>query len=332
MPDSLMQTVPALPLQPEDRSGIHIKKHKPQSGPVPGRMSADGSTMDSNGREQRYLIALDLDGTSVRYEPRLEMDPVVIDFLQSRANAEVRWVMNSDRFTDDMEDIASLLDSDARPAALLSCQRFIHLRDGNSGYLPVSAWNREQMQLHSRLWKQLRPFFSQWRDHIQRNFTVQHMVANDLVFACLVPRDETEALREVIRGFIAPWPEAQLSGNHEWSFILHASFSKGRLIRHCADLLGVESQRVICVGDGINDLTMLDGSVTTMVGCPANASREVKRAVAAAGGIVARAAEGRGTVAVLRHYLDRTAGFDQPPGTSAAAPHTACADSDFPAI
>lgn len=288
--------------------------------------------MDIDGCKERYLVALDLDGTSVRYEPRLEMDPDVMDFLQTRAGADVFWVMNSDRFTDDMEDIASLLDPDVRPAALLSCQRFIHLRDGDGGYLPVSVWNRQQMQLHSRLWKQLMPSFSHWCDHLQHNFTVQHLAANDVVFACLVPRDETEALREVLRGFIAPWPEAQLSGNHEWSFILHAAFSKGRLIRHCADLLGVDLQRTICVGDGFNDLTMLDGSVTGLVGCPANASGEVKRAVAAAGGIVARAVEGSGTVEVLRHYLDRPAGFDRPHGGGTAGRHPASTAPDFPAI
>ncbi len=49
--------------------------------------------------------------------------------------------MNSDRYTDTMADIASLLPAEQKPLALLSCQRFIHLRDGDDTYLPVEAWN-----------------------------------------------------------------------------------------------------------------------------------------------------------------------------------------------
>ncbi len=44
--------------------------------------------------------------------------------------------------------------------------------------------------------------------------------------------------------------------------------------------------RLIAIGDGINDITMLNGGVTKCVGCPANAAPEVIQAVRKAGGIV----------------------------------------------
>ncbi len=251
----------------------------------------------------QYLVALDLDGTSVRYDPRLEMDPAVVDCLRKLRTKGVAWVMNSDRYTDDMVDIAGLLEPDDRPSAILSCQRFILMRDREDGYTPLSAWNKQQMLLHAELWKSISPYFSEWRSRIERTFSVVNSVINDIVFAFLVPAEQTEDLRTMLRSFIKPWPNAQLSGNHEWSFVLHTRFSKGRLLSACAEHLGIRQDMIISVGDGINDISMLNGSVTKKVGCPSNASPEVAAAVEAAGGLVAQSAAGSGTIEVIRHYL-----------------------------
>jgi HAD superfamily hydrolase (TIGR01484 family) len=250
-----------------------------------------------------YLIALDLDGTSVRYEPRLEMDPDLMQYIASLQSRGIAWVMNSDRYTDTMVDIAQMLSPDQMPAALLSCQRFIHIMNGERTYLPLHTWNKEQMLLHKELWEKISSHFKAWQKKIEQEFTPIECVVNDLVFACMAPPEQTPELRERIRGFIAPWPDAQVSGNHDWSFILHAAFSKGKVLGKCAELLGVPKGNIIAVGDGVNDITMLDGSVTPLVGCPANASREVIAAVRAAGGVVAEAASAAGTLHILKYYL-----------------------------
>lgn len=251
------------------------------------------------------LIALDLDGTSVVYEPRLEMDGCLAAYLASVRRSGVAWVMNSDRYTDTMADIAGMLPPEQQPAGLLSCQRYIHLLDGDRAYRGVESWNREQNAAHSALWKRISPLFPDWRAQVEARFTVREAVVNDLVFAYMIEPVRTPELRRLMERFIAPFPDAQVSGNHDWTFILHASFSKGRILKKCGDLLGIAPERIIAVGDGINDISMLDGSVTPHVGCPANASAEVIAAVRAAGGIVAAQPEAAGTIQVVRHYLER---------------------------
>ncbi len=253
--------------------------------------------------DEQLLIALDLDGTSVRYEPRLEMDPVLINYLHSLRSRGIRWVMNSDRYTDTMVGIAGLLGPEEKPAAILSCQRFIHLLNGNNTYLPEQAWNTEQLQHHTQLWDSILPYFHRWSLEIEQQFTVLDSVANDLVFAYMVTAEQTPRLRELMRTFITPWPDAQVSGNQEWTFILHAAFSKGSVLEKCAELMGIDQQHIIAVGDGINDLSMLDGSVTPQVGCPANASPEVIKAVTNAGGMVADSEGPAGTLQVIKQYM-----------------------------
>jgi hydroxymethylpyrimidine pyrophosphatase-like HAD family hydrolase len=253
----------------------------------------------------KILIALDLDGTSVVYSPKLEMEADLVAYLASVRDSGVAWVMNSDRFTGTMAEIAALLPAALKPAGLLSCQRFIHLLDGDEAYLPVESWNREQIQLHSLLWDAIKPFFPQWRTQVESRFRILESVVNDMVFAFMVAPGQTPELRLLMRQFISGWPDAQVSGNHDWTFILHAAFSKARVLKKGAELLGIAPDHVIAVGDGINDISMLDGSVTRMVGCPANASPEVQQTVRAAGGVVAVSEEAAGTLEVIKHYLGR---------------------------
>lgn len=252
-----------------------------------------------------YLIALDLDGTALRYEPVLEMEPELINYIAALRQAGVGWVMNSDRFTETMNDIAMMLDSVQKPLALLSCQRFIHILDGNAAYTPLSSWNKEQMQKHKKLWDSMAPDFDNWADIIENRFRVVDRVINDIVFAYMVEGDRTYELRSLMGDFISGYPDAQVSGNHDWSFILHTAFSKRGVLLKCADELGVKKENIITVGDGLNDITMLDGSVSGMTGCPSNASCEVKKAVADAGGYVADEPDAQGTLKVIQYFIEK---------------------------
>jgi hydroxymethylpyrimidine pyrophosphatase-like HAD family hydrolase len=254
-------------------------------------------------QQNRFLIALDLDGTSVTYTPRLEMDADLMQYLASVRDMGIVWIMNSDRYTDTMADIASLLPEKKKPKALLSCQRFIHLLNGDESYVPVQEWNLQQIKMHELLWNKISSHFPQWRSRVELQFPILDCVVNELVFAYRVTTDQTPDLRRVMKQFITPWPDAQISGNQEWTFILHASFSKAKVLKKCAELLGFDADHIIAIGDGINDITMLNGAVTQFVGCPANASPEVIEAVKQAGGIVSDAQEAEGTLDILRKFL-----------------------------
>ncbi len=271
----------------------HIAEEKPQK------------SIHDMHKNTEFLIALDLDGTSVIYEPGLAMHPGLTAYLASLRDSGIAWVMNSDRYTSTMAEIAGLLPPEQKPAGLLSCQRFIHLLDANEDYLPVEFWNREQTDRHSLLWKDIEPLFPQWKSRVEGCFTILEEVINDIAFAYRVEPRETPELRSMMQQFISGRADAQVSGNHDWTFILHADFSKSRLLKKAAKMLGVTPDHVIAVGDGINDLSMLDGSVTSLVGCPANASEEVKDTVSAAGGIIAQSREAEGTMEIIKTYLAR---------------------------
>jgi hydroxymethylpyrimidine pyrophosphatase-like HAD family hydrolase len=255
--------------------------------------------MDS---EINSLIALDFDGTSAVYEPKMAMHPGLMEELERLGHLGFSWLINSDRFTDTMVEIAQALPEGLRPEAIMSAQRFIHMRNGSGSYAPMKEWNDSRMELHSALWRDISNCFETWQREIETDFTICERVVDDFVFAYRVPASENTALRERMRGYICPWPKAQLSGNHEWSFILHADFSKAALLEHYCAVRGMDTKKIIAVGDGFNDISMLNARLTPHAGCPADASSEVIAAVRAGGGYVAGCSGPEGTIEVLRYY------------------------------
>ncbi len=249
------------------------------------------------------LIALDLDGTAVRYEPQFELDPLLVDCLRDARRQGVGWLMNSDRWVKDMIKLAGRLDLDHRPVALLSQQQSIHILNQKGEYEPHAAWNEVQEKLRGELWREIQPFFACWEREIKEAYFVTNSFANETALAFCVPEEEVEDLREVMAEMLAPWPEAQISGNNEWGFVVHRDFSKGRLLIEAAQRLGVAASDILAIGDGLNDVSMLDGRVTPLVGCPASACPQAVEAVLSAGGFAARESGVAGTVAVIRHYL-----------------------------
>jgi hydroxymethylpyrimidine pyrophosphatase-like HAD family hydrolase len=247
------------------------------------------------------LIALDFDGTSAVYEPHLALHPGLLDVLGHLRDQGCGWVINSDRFTDTLVEIAELLPPALRPDAIMSAQRFIHVRT-EGGYEPLQGWNDSRMELHRALWRDISPCFDDWQRGIEADFTICECVVNDLVFAYRVPEEQNPALRRRMHDHIRAWPNAQLSGNHEWSFILHADFSKAGLLEHYCAVRGIGTEKILAVGDGFNDISMLDAALTPCTGCPADASPEVIAAVRAGGGYVAASSGPEGTIEVLLFY------------------------------
>ena len=253
--------------------------------------------------ETTYLIALDLDGTSVRYDPCLEMDPSLIGCLTSLRSNGVRWLINSDRYTETLINVAKKLTPAEMPIAVLSLQRFISILNGDNTYVPCDDWNVVQLNKHKLLWNKISPYFDEWKQEVESKFDVLDSIINEIVFAYMVMPERIADFRKMMNDFLLSYDDAKVSGKHDWSFILHSSFSKAAVLLELAIRFGIDRENIIAVGDGLNDISMLNGSVTPKVGCPANASQEVIDVVKKAGGIVSEKESAAGTLEIIEYYF-----------------------------
>ena len=132
---------------------------------------------------------------------------------------------------------------------------------------------------------------------------MEEMYYDERFFYCIIGDGQEAAGRDHLRELVQPFPEAAVSGNGRFIYIVHRLFSKAYVMAACAERLGMDPGRIVAVGDGYNDVPMLNGDVTKRVGCPANAVDEVKTAVTEAGGMVADEPCPDGTIAILEHYF-----------------------------
>lgn len=252
---------------------------------------------------QPDLIALDLDGTAVVYEPELAVAPELVALLEDLATRGVRWCINSDRFYTTQMELALALRPAARPAALCSIQRYVHWHIGNGEYKADTHVNAGADAVHAPLWATMRPHFKGWMDEILTRFPVVQHIADDIVLAVMTEPESIEPLREHMEKLVAPYPDAFVSGNLAWAFIVHRDFSKGRVLRQAATHLNIPRERILAIGDGFNDIPMLNGTHAAFCGCPANAEDRVKDAVRAAGGHVSEKDGPEGTIDIIRRIF-----------------------------
>lgn len=88
--------------------------------------------------------------------------------------------------------------------------------------------------------------------------------------------------------------------------------TKGMALSELATYLNIERETVLAIGDGQNDLSMLDGTAAAMVGCPANADAEVIETVHQQGGHVAPHRTLRGVIDILSAYEENRVCSDLP--------------------
>lgn len=253
--------------------------------------------------KNKILVILDFDHTCARYEPRNEIDPILIEYLQTKIDNKMIWAINTDNYPNELIKIAEYLKPFERPSAILSMQRFIHIKK-HGKYVELKRWNRLQDRKHKLLWKKLESLFSDWNEKIIQKYCIKDSLINNECFSYMVNQDETGQLREFIAKLVKQYKEVKVTGDGEWTYIMHSDFTKAALVLKCADIFGVDNNRIIVIGDGLNDISMFEKSVTLNIGCPSNACREVLEIIKKNGGVVSTNENAEGAIQIIEYYLN----------------------------
>lgn len=172
------------------------------------------------------------------------------------------------------------------------------------GYLPHWIWNARILWL-------------QWRDEfiLQRalprirtavlahNPFVRVKVSNRQKLAFRFD-DESAAEfgMEVLRQQIKPYKYLQLFGSAGDVCVRVIPFTKGVAVMELARHLGIANSRILVVGDGHNDISMMELDPPCHTACPANAAPEVVATVHRSHGHIASERNLNGVLEILNAY------------------------------
>jgi HAD superfamily hydrolase (TIGR01484 family) len=254
------------------------------------------------------LIATDLDGTLdgngcaiTRYQDFAER----LKRYHERYGAE--WAVCTGRSLHSFESVIKPLQAlGISPEYVIVHHAFIYRR-GRRGYWPHLFWNSA---IRFQVWSSalyLRGALNDWHRMVRgmsdENVTTVYHRRNRL---CLRFRTEeaAEAAAELLRKKAAVFKHLRVFHYLLEVDVRAVPFTKGMALTELAQRLGIGNAEILAIGNGHNDISMLDGEAAGATGCPGNAETEVMQTVHLSGGHVAQAHKLDGVIEVLDAWLE----------------------------
>jgi len=254
------------------------------------------------------LIATDLDGTLdgngcaiTRYQEfgeRLE---------HYRQHYGAVWAVCTGRSLHSFESVIKPLQTlGITPQYVIVHHAYIYRR-GRRGYWPHVLWNAV---IRFHVWSSalyLRGRLNEWHrmvrtmvdDHVMTVFHKRNRL-------CLRFRTEeaAEAAAALLREKTAVYKYLRVFHYMMEVDVRMVPYTKGMALGELAQRLGIRKEEILAIGNGHNDISMLNGVAAAATGCPSNAENDVMETVHKSGGHIARSRGLDGVIEVLDAWME----------------------------
>ncbi|MCS7193011.1 MAG: Cof-type HAD-IIB family hydrolase, partial [Armatimonadetes bacterium] len=175
----------------------------------------------------------------------------------------------------------------------------------------LARWNRERLEeAKNAIERIVLPKASQWLQilsdaELSPNRWVLDTRAGWFSLAYDTPEQARRA-EKFLEQFAAPHPELIVNRNFVFVGLVPTNGTKGKAVRFLAEVLGIPPERVMTIGDSINDFDMLNGEHGFFPVAVANAEPEIKDAALKAGGLVTSQPASDGVAEAIGWALGQT--------------------------
>lgn len=252
------------------------------------------------------ILSFDFDGT---LHHSAGSPPVPVEFFELirklRAERNVVWGINTGRSMPLL--VEGFIESEFPflPDWVVAREREIYFPDALGQWQPQREWNdRCHREIHE-LFTTTAPLLRRIRKLVEEH-TGAHWQEMDGEPAGFITQniEEMEWLLTQIQPLVADEPHLSWQRNSIWLRFGHRDYQKGTSLRQISTHYGLTTAECFAIGDGHNDLEMLDPIYAQMNACPANSVDAIREKVAVTGGYVASAAHGHGSIEALRYYFE----------------------------
>ena len=276
--------------------------------PVTDRHRASG---DALATVKLFKMLLDKDTSkniiqqSIRLNPKHQLEPKHIDIIEQMRDAGWVWGINTGR--SQMQTTTGFMESKFPflPDFLIAREREIYTPGQFGRWVSVKEWNTRSEKDHKKMFRKSKRALKEIRAHVESE-TQAEWISEEGDPAGVVATS-VEEMAEII-SMVDPYvADSKILGylrNTIYMRFSHRDYHKGTSLAEVARRCGVEKEQVFAIGDGHNDLDMLDRTIADMIACPANADDEVKQHITANGGYVSKQSASNGVVEALAHFFE----------------------------
>jgi HAD superfamily hydrolase (TIGR01484 family) len=251
------------------------------------------------------LIATDLDGTLIGPQNEFTLYDSFGECVEGfRRESNTLWAVCTGRTLNSYKRIFSLLRRRGITPDFVIVRHAYMYSVYPRCYLPHVAWNfqiRQQIRAHTR---HIRRTFTDWESLITTRFpdartttfgkdrlTIQFKANADAAMARDILRQETRT-----NSMLTVFQYLQEVD------VRRIPVTKAMALTALCAHLDIPGEEVLVVGDGHNDLSMMEPTIARYTGCPANSNDEVIELVHARGGHIASKPYMEGVIEVLHAY------------------------------
>ena len=252
------------------------------------------------------VLSFDFDGTLHMPD---DHDPINAEFFAEIQELRERgwiWGINTGRSL--IQLLEGLVESKVPflPDYIIAREREIYVPGNFGRWVPMGDWNERCEKDQQKLLKKAKKPLRRIRKFIEQETGAQWVeMPGDPAGIIAQSIEEMERIVEVVEQECAAMPLLGYLRNTIYMRFSHHDYHKGTGLRAVCESYGISSQCAFAIGDGHNDLGMLDAQYAWHIACPANADDEVRQHVEANGGYVASQSGSLGVIESLRNLLDR---------------------------
>lgn len=251
------------------------------------------------------LIATDLDGTLLGESTSVETFSAFREQLAAiRDRRSIAWVISTGRSMHSFKKVFSPLQMmGIQPDYVILRHAFI-FGVTRWGFIPHRLWN---LSIRYRVWRDRLNVHKQitgWQGMLALAHKGVKTIEKKPNRLCLQFQNEADAesAAALLEEKTAVFHHLQVFRYLREVDVRAVPHTKGLAVAELARHLGLDSTQVLAIGDGHNDISMMDPKIAELCGCPSNAAPEVMNLVSIRRGHIATAPALSGAIEVIEAF------------------------------